>query len=125
MKWVGYPGTTSEPLSYISKIRNLDPEILADIERCKEEYIASNPSAGKEIAERPPLRPAPTRIQPDRVRGPPRSATTGFVRSVDAVAGACGSVVDCLRSLREKVRSRIADLLMMQDDPTPSGHATE
>ncbi|RPG36136.1 MAG: hypothetical protein CBB72_004845, partial [Muricauda sp. TMED12] len=125
VKWVGYPGTTSEPLSYISKIRNLDPEILADIERCKEEYIASNPSAGKETVERPPLRPAPTRIQPDRVRGPPRSATTGFVRSVDAVAGTCGSVVGCLRSLREKVRSRIADLLMMQDDPTPPGHATE
>ena len=44
VKWEGYPETTTEPLWKITSQTN-HPEILKDIERCKEDYYLQHPTA--------------------------------------------------------------------------------
>ena len=44
VKWEGYPDTTKEPLWRITSQTN-HPDILRDIERCKQDYYLQHPSA--------------------------------------------------------------------------------
>ena len=76
VKWVGFDDdhATPEAMSKILKQTN-HPEILEQIEQCKEAYYAAHPSekADDERETEPPrARPEPTRVMPPRERSVPR-----------------------------------------------------
>ena len=68
VKWKGYPDTTPEPLSKILK-QTEHPDIIADIERCKNDYLAQHPAERTMIdVEDKVVAAALTRVQPARER---------------------------------------------------------
>ena len=71
VKWAGYGDDviTAEPLSRIKRDVS-DPEILDQIERCKESYLAAHPAERRSDPVEPVLE-APTRVQPSRAREAP------------------------------------------------------
>ena len=73
VSWKGYPDPTSEALSSILKDTQ-HPEVLADIARCQNEYLAQHPSERADFREDVP-RPEPTRVQPGRARNRPSNFT--------------------------------------------------
>ena len=65
VKWEGYPDPTPEGLQRILKQVRGEPSILADIERCKADYIALHPERSSD----PPIRDEssePTLVRPQR-----------------------------------------------------------
>ena len=72
VKWKGYPTPTEEPLSRIVS-QTAHPDLLADIERCKQEYHASQVMANQAPRRvNAPVKQAPSRVQPLRERDAPK-----------------------------------------------------
>ena len=66
VKWAGFDNhVTPEPLHKILRQTN-HPDILQQIEQCKQAYLAEHPSVHPAVDHRPT--PAPTRVQPVRDR---------------------------------------------------------
>ena len=75
VKWTGYPHPTPEPLSKILAQTN-NPQILADIERCKQNYAlmhpGAEPSSDRANAAAPDREPpVAVRVLPQRARAAP------------------------------------------------------
>ena len=82
VKWKGYPIPTPESLSTILQQTN-HPDILKEIDQCKQDYYALNPSSDpttEGMEEGDQKRPEPTRVLPTRTRSKPDH----FVYSVRA-----------------------------------------
>ena len=73
VKWKGYPIPTPESLSTILQQTN-HPDILKEIDQCKQDYYALNPSSDpttEGMEEGDQKRPEPTRVLPTRTRSKP------------------------------------------------------
>ena len=114
VKWVGYPDPTPEPLWKILRDTK-NPEILTQIDQCKEDYLASNPSEramlDREKEEIP--RPTATRVQPKR------NATEKFTFAVFGILDSTWDVTGtclALKHLRRTARQRNRALLQLRAD---------
>ena len=68
VKWKGYPDPTPEPLWKLLRDTN-NPEILEQIEKCKEDYLSNHPAERTMVEPNPePEAERPTRTQPSRTR---------------------------------------------------------
>jgi hypothetical protein len=72
VKWLGFPQPPPEPMNKILKQTKNHPEILEQIDHCKNEWLLANPSAARAAQREAPAQPVPTRLQPARDRDQPR-----------------------------------------------------
>ena len=64
VKWADTDEVTPEPLSEVLRDVHGHPDILKEVEECKQRYLLEHPEP---VVEEPPPRP-PTRVQPQRER---------------------------------------------------------
>ena len=115
VKWKGYPDPTPEPLWKILRDTN-HPDILAQIEQCKEDFLAANPSA-RALGQLPePEVPEPTRVQPGRARVAPERLILSLFGAADSLPDALG-IWNAFRSVRRATHGRYRALRQM----TPEG----
>ena len=70
VKWAGYSDLTEEPLSRVKHDVRHHPDLLRQIDQCKEDYLDRFPKEREamERTQEPPPAPEPTRVQPKRER---------------------------------------------------------
>ena len=106
VKWKGYPDPTPEALWKILRDTN-NPEVLAEIDKCKEDYLSDHPAERtmrESEAEAVP-EVQPTRVQPGRTR----TATERFTFMVHGVNDsmlASSVIASGLRNLRKESERR-------------------
>ena len=103
VKWKDYPDATPEPLHKVLKQTN-HPGILSDIERCKEDFYAQNPSARR-------IDVGPAVEVPRRTTGRERHRTDHLIFSLygvhDSMVGSL-RLQNALNSLRRETARRVS-----------------
>ena len=113
VKWVGYDKPTPEPLSRLLSQTN-NPEVLADIERCKQDYWDAHPVERMAYEKEEPTRPEPSRKLPGRSSRP-----TKFQFAVHGVTDpAVNSVMlmSEMRNFRHSIRESVQALRSVLPD---------
>jgi len=116
VKWQGYPDPTPEPLSKVLRDTQ-SPEILLQIEQCKNEYLAKHPSA-RTMLEREAVvaePPRPTRVQPNRARAQTDKFTFMIYGANDPMLSA-RAITMGLKTLQKEIKQRCSALLQFRPD---------
>ena len=126
VKWKGYPDSTPERLQSILRQVHGHPDILAQIEQCKADYLSQHPTVRDVLEQQgetddpatlgdstPDVQP--TRQQPHRERQPP----THFMFSVYGARDPISTSVQLMQvmtSLRLATKRRIAAIKAFAND---------
>ena len=115
VKWKGYPDPTPEPLWKLLRDTN-SPEILEQIEKCKEDYLSNHP-AERTMVEPNPEHEAerPTRTQPSRTRARTERFTF-MVYGVNDPLTSANAISMGLRALRKESERRCRALHQFMPD---------
>lgn len=115
VKWKGYPEPTPEPLARILR-HTRHADILADIERCKRDYLAKNPTAVPDDVS--PDVPAQGATNAYRRRSP-RFADVGMVVTPGLHNSPISTMyaLTALRRLRDQSKRRACALEALIEDP--------
>ena len=118
VKWKGYPDPTPEPLWKILRDVKDHPEILAQIESCKEEYLADHPSERSMVERTKEVEvPEASRILPSRARAKTERFTFAIF-GVNDPAPTAMEIASGLRSMRKATEQRNRALRQFRPDFT-------
>jgi hypothetical protein len=110
VKWKGYDETTPEPCSTITKYVT-DPDILEQISRLQEEYLANHPKVTSTRRAEVTLPPA-TRVLPSRDRDEPKRFMY-IVEPLSTEPFESGLISPGLRAIRRALEQSISALAMV------------
>ena len=112
--------TTPEPFWKLMRDAKDNPDILAEIEQCKEDFFAQHPGQRPFIEheeEVEAMRPAPTRELPNRKRATTERFTFAIFGVQDPLITSV-SIAAGYRELREATHSRCRAMMQMLPDFT-------
>ena len=117
VKWKGYPETTPEAYWKLMRDAKNNPDILAEIEQCKDDYLAAYPSERTviEAEERLEADTAPERTQPVRQRAQPERFTFAVFGANDPLS-ASAMISARYGQLRDDSHKRCAALRQLLPD---------
>ena len=113
VKWTGYPDITEENLSELLKSVS-DGDILGQIEKCKQEYLARHPLRTVPDEDQPPAA-QPERVQPARARDNPSRLMFMVNLTDDGIAQHFGSLRS-LDLLQRDSTHRVSAIRQLMDD---------